>query len=102
MGVIGVELLQTAGAPALLGIVAVAAIAILALLIAGMTTILRKPTQNTTQQPAKKTVDDIAVEVLAGLWGNSEDRKRRLIAAGYDPAEVQAVVNRLLKEREGK
>lgn len=95
------ELLQTAGAPALLGIVVVAAIAILALLIAGMTAILRKPTQNTTQQPAKKTVDDIAVEVLAGLWGNDEERRQRLTAAGYDPEEVRVVVNQKIKERDG-
>lgn len=47
-----------------------------------------------------KTVHDVALEVLAGLWGNGEDRKRRLTAAGYDPAEVQAAVNELLERRD--
>lgn len=98
----GMELLQTPGTSALLGIVAVSAISILGLLIAGIAAILRNPAQSAAQQPEKKTVDEIAVEVLAGLWGNAEDRKQQLTAAGYDPAEVQTAVNRLLKEREGK
>ena len=96
------ELMQIPGTPALLGIVAVAAISILALLIAGMAAILRKPIQSAAQQPEKKTVDEIAVEVLADFWGVDEERKARLAAAGYDPVEVQAAVNRLIKEREGK
>ena len=44
----------------------------------------------------KKNVTDIAKEVVAGKWGNGEDRKNRLIAAGYDPAEVQKMVNELV------
>lgn len=96
------EFMQIPGTPALLGIVLVAAISILALLIAGMAAILRNPAQSTAQQPQKKTVDEIAVEVLADLWGVDEDRRQRLTAAGYDPVEVQAAVNRLMKEREGK
>lgn len=53
------------------------------------------------QQPKeeKKSVHDIAVEVLAGLWGNGQDRIDRLSSAGYDPAEVQAAVNELLERR---
>lgn len=47
----------------------------------------------------EKTVHDVALEVLAGLWGNGEDRKQRLTAAGYDPEEVQAAVNELLENR---
>jgi N-acetylmuramoyl-L-alanine amidase len=46
---------------------------------------------------AKKSVDDIAREVLAGKWGNGIARKVKLAAAGYDPAEVQQRVNALLK-----
>ena len=45
----------------------------------------------------KKTVDEIAREVIAGKWGNGEGRKKRLKAAGYDYAKVQARVNALLK-----
>ncbi len=34
----------------------------------------------------------MAKEVLAGKWGNGEDRKKRLQAAGYDYPAVQAKV----------
>lgn len=47
-------------------------------------------------KPEKKTNEQIANEVLAGQWGNGEDRKNRLRAAGYDPAAVQNIVNRKL------
>ncbi len=43
-----------------------------------------------------KPLDEIAKEVLAGKWGNGADRKKRLTAAGYDYAEVQAKVNSLV------
>lgn len=43
--------------------------------------------------PEKKSVDLIAAEVLAGMWGNNPERSRRLQAAGYSPTEVQAAVN---------
>lgn len=47
--------------------------------------------------PKKKSVDTIAREVIAGKWGNGEDRKARLTKAGYNYKEVQARVNQLLK-----
>lgn len=51
-----------------------------------------------TQKPtAKKTVAELAQEVIDGKWGNGDDRKNRLTAAGYDYAAVQAKVNALLK-----
>lgn len=46
---------------------------------------------------AKKSVDAIAKEVIAGKWGNSTERKTKLTAAGYDYNAVQAKVNELLK-----
>lgn len=46
--------------------------------------------------PAKKSVEEIAREVIAGQWGNGQDRKNKLTAAGYDYAAVQAKVNALL------
>ena len=46
-------------------------------------------------KPAKKSNAEIAKEVMAGLWGNGEDRKKRLQAAGYDYSAVQAEVNKL-------
>lgn len=45
----------------------------------------------------KKTVQEIAKEVVAGKWGNGEDRKKRLKSAGYDYDAVQAQVNAMLK-----
>lgn len=45
----------------------------------------------------KKTVDELAREVIRGLWGNGTDRKNRLTAAGYDYNAVQKRVNELLK-----
>lgn len=45
---------------------------------------------------AKKTVEEIAKEVIQGKWGNGTDRKNRLTAAGYDFDEVQKMVNKLL------
>ena len=45
--------------------------------------------------PAQKSIDQLAQEVLAGNWGNGEDRKRRLTSAGYDYNAVQTRVNQL-------
>ena len=45
---------------------------------------------------ATKSVAEVAREVIAGKWGNGEDRKKRLTAAGYDYKAVQAKVNELL------
>ena len=48
-----------------------------------------------TPSTGKKDVTTVAKEVLAGAWGNGDERKNRLTAAGYDYAAVQAEVNRL-------
>lgn len=47
--------------------------------------------------PAKKSVDEIAREVIHGKWGNGSDRKKRLTTAGYDYDVVQKRVNELMK-----
>ena len=44
-------------------------------------------------RPAKKNINTIAQEVINGAWGNGDDRRRRLEAAGYNYAEVQNAVN---------
>lgn len=49
-----------------------------------------------TAKPAKKSNAEIAAEVLAGKWGNGNDRKVRLAAAGYDYNAIQAEVNKRL------
>lgn len=48
------------------------------------------------QTAVKKDVDTIAREVIAGKWGNDNDRKQRLTAAGYNPTEVQNRVNAIM------
>ena len=55
------------------------------------------PAPTPAPTPAKKSVEVIAAEVMAGKWGNGEARKQALIKAGYDYAEVQAAVNKLAK-----
>ena len=45
----------------------------------------------------KKSVDQLAREVLQGKWGNGSDRRKRLTATGYDYAAVQKRVNELLR-----
>lgn len=47
-------------------------------------------------QPSRKSDDQIANEVIAGLWGNGDDRKARLARAGYDYGTIQGIVNRKL------
>ncbi len=44
--------------------------------------------------PARKSNEVIAQEVINGAWGNGDDRKKRLTAAGYNYTVVQAIVNR--------
>lgn len=48
------------------------------------------------EQEPKKSVTEIAKEVIAGKWGNGSTRVEKLKAAGYDPDEVQKKVNELL------
>lgn len=47
-----------------------------------------------TPAPVKKTNEQIAQEVINGAWGNGDDRKARLKAAGYDYNAVQSIVNK--------
>lgn len=47
-------------------------------------------------KPTGKTNDQIASEVIAGKWGNGDDRKQRLTSAGYNYTVIQAIVNKLM------
>lgn len=49
----------------------------------------------TTTPSGGKSVTEVAKEVLAGKWGNGDDRKKKLEAAGYNYNEVQNAVNKL-------
>lgn len=48
----------------------------------------------TVPAPTKKTTEAIANDVIAGHWGNGDERIKRLSAAGYNYTEVQALVNK--------
>lgn len=58
----------------------------------GKSTSTVKPQTN----PTRKTNDEIAREVIAGKWGNGDDRKQRLTSAGYNYTVIQAIVNKLM------
>jgi GH25 family lysozyme M1 (1,4-beta-N-acetylmuramidase) len=53
-----------------------------------------------SQPTPKKSNEEIAKEVLAGKWGNGDERKRRLTEAGYNYADVQKAVNALLNQND--
>lgn len=45
----------------------------------------------------KKSFDEIAKEVIAGKWGNGEERQKRLTKAGYDYETIRMLVNNSVK-----
>lgn len=47
-------------------------------------------------KPELKTNEEIAKEVIQGLWGNGAVRKNKLKKAGYDYDTIQALVNSML------
>lgn len=53
--------------------------------------------EQTAATSKKKTVAQVAKEVIDGKWGTGAERKKRLEAAGYDYDKVQAKVNKLIK-----
>ena len=58
---------------------------------------------NNTPTPAPtptKSVDELALEVINGVWGNGAERKQRLTEAGYDYNAVQKRVNEILAPKE--
>jgi len=55
-------------------------------------------TSNNNQIPNTKTIEEIAKEVINGIWGNGEERKKRLTNAGYNYEEIQKKVNELLND----
>jgi GH24 family phage-related lysozyme (muramidase) len=46
-----------------------------------------------------KSVEELALEVLDGVWGSGQTRRANLTAAGYNYAMVQARVNEIIKQR---
>ena len=48
----------------------------------------------------RKSLNEIANEVIKGAWGNGEERRKRLTEAGYDYLEVQSLVNSIVSKTE--
>lgn len=69
--------------------------------VEGLVEFLNLKKKTSTSAPSK-TVDEIAKEVIAGKWGNGQDRKDRLTKAGYDYTAIQNRVNSLLGKTETK
>lgn len=66
---------------------------------AGFNTYITTVSGTPVAASAKKSIDEIAREIVLGKWGNGSDRKNRLIKAGYTQAEIaqiQKKVNELL------
>lgn len=53
-------------------------------------TVIETPKEN------KKTNEEIAKEVIKGLWGNGQARKDKLAASGYNYSAIQKIVNKML------
>lgn len=60
---------------------------------------LFKSQLTTTKIEKKKSNEEIAQEVINGKWGNGQERKDRLAAAGYDYSAIQKMVNALLSPK---
>lgn len=58
-------------------------------------------TETTAQKSSGKSVDEVAQEVLQGLWGNGQERYDNLTNAGYNAQSVQDKVNSILNGGQG-
>ena len=54
--------------------------------------------EKTTQKTSGKSVDEVAQEILQGLWGNGQERFDNLTNAGYNAQAVQDRVNAILND----
>ena len=54
---------------------------------------IKAPTVNPQPSVGKKNDDEVANEVIKGLWGNGSERVARLTNAGYNAAYIQQLVN---------
>lgn len=53
---------------------------------------------NIENLPNLKSNEEIMQEVINGKWGNGEERKQKLIEAGYNYNEIQKLVNEKIKK----
>ena len=54
-----------------------------------------------TSSSPQKSVEELAKEVIAGKWGNGNERREKLQANGYDYDSVQDRVNWILAKKKG-
>lgn len=52
-----------------------------------------EPIESVIDSVPVKTNEEIADEVISGMWGDGDVRKGRLTSAGYDYKTIQAIVN---------
>ena len=52
-----------------------------------------------TITPIVKSIEEVANEVLSGLWGDGTARKEALTVAGYNYEEVQKKVNEIIENQ---
>ena len=52
-----------------------------------------------TNTKSLKSTDEIVKEVMAGQWGNGDERKNRLTTAGYNYDAIQATINQQLNTK---
>ncbi len=57
---------------------------------------IKAPTVTPQPSTGKKSNDEVANEVIKGLWGNGAERKSRLEASGYNYGTIQSLVNKKL------
>lgn len=57
-----------------------------------------KLTPKSYNAPKKKSLEEVANEVIKGVYGNGNTRKKKLAELGYDYKAVQAIVNARLKK----
>lgn len=60
------------------------------------------PKYSASTTTTKKSVTEVAKEVISGKWGNGDARKTALVNAGYDYEAVQKKVNELLSSTTNK
>ncbi len=54
-----------------------------------------------TDSDSKKSAEEVAKEIVSGKgnWGTGTERRIKLADAGYNPSEVQQIVNRLMNDK---
>ena len=56
--------------------------------------------KSVSQPQPTKSINEIVAEVLAGKWGNGEDRKNKLRQAGYNYETIQSAVNNAVNPKQ--